>query len=166
MRGRLIAAVERATGGRAELGSFHVIPLRLLVEIRDLTIHGRESAGEVPYVHVDSVIALVNLSSVLGAKIGFHSLILQHPVIHIIFYPDGSTNRPTPKDEGAVSFENLFAISIRRLEVHRGELLWQDRSLPLDFTTNDISAGMNYSFLHRRYSGRLEIGKAETQFDG
>jgi len=166
VRGRLITAIERATGGRAELGSFHVVPLRFQVEIRNLTIHGRESAAEVPYVHVDSLIATVNLSSVLGAKIGFHSLVLQHPVVHIIFYPDGTINRPTPKQQGGASIEQLFAISVDRLEVHRGELLWQDQSLPLDFTANDISAGMNYSFLHQRYSGKLEIGKAETQFDG
>jgi translocation and assembly module TamB len=166
VRGRLIAAIERATGGRAELGSFHVVPLRFQVEVRNLTIHGRESAGEVPYVHVDSMIATVNLSSTLGAKVGFHSLVLQHPVAHIIFYPDGSTNQPTPKEQDAANVEQLFAISVGRLEVHHGELLWQDRSLPLDFDANDISASMNYSFLHRRYSGRLEIGKAETQFDG
>ena len=166
VRGRLVAAIERATGGRAELGSFHVIPLRFQVEVRNLTIHGQESAGEVPYVHVDSMIATVNLASVLGARIGFHSLALQHPVIHIIFYPDGSTNRPAPKQQGTASVEQLFSVSIDRLEVHQGELLWQDRGLPLDFGANDIAASMNYSFLHRRYSGRLAIGKAQTQFDG
>jgi len=166
VRGRLVAAVERATGGRAELGSFHVIPLRLQVEVRNLTIHGREAAAEAPYVHVDSVTATLNLSAALGAKIGFHSLVLQHPVVHIIFYPDGSTNQPTPKQQSADDFEKILAFSVRRLEVHDGELLWQDRSLPLDFAANDVAAAMNYSFLHRRYSGRLEIGKAETQFNG
>src|SRR5258708_11098381 len=105
VRGRLIAAIERATGGRAELGSFHVSPLRFQVEVRNLTIHGRESASEVPYAHVDSMVATVDIASVLGAKIGFHSVALQHPVIHIIFYPDGSTNHPTPKHQGAAGFE-------------------------------------------------------------
>ena len=166
VRGRLVTAVERATGGRAELGSFHVIPLHFQVEVRNLTIHGRELAGDVPYVHVDNLIATVNLSSVLGAKIGFHSVALQHPVVHIIFYSDGSTNQPTPKQQSAASFEQLFAISIDRLEVHQGELLWQDRSLLLDFAADDIATSMYYSFLHRRYSGRLAIGKAQTQFDG
>jgi translocation and assembly module TamB len=166
VRGRLITAMERATGGRAELGSFHIVPLRFQVEVRDLTIHGRESAAEVPYVHVDSLIATVNLSSVLGATIGFHSVTLQHPVVHIIFYPDGSTNRPTPAQQGGAGFEKLFAISVDHLEVHRGEVLWQDRSLPLDFTANDVSASMDYSFLHRRYRCKLEIGAAQTHFDG
>src|SRR6202011_5978520 len=95
-RFRLIAALERATGGRVELGSFRAVPLRLQMEVRNLTIHGKEAAGQQPYAHVDSVAAVINLSSALGAKLAFHSLVLQHPVIHVIFYPDGSTNQPTP----------------------------------------------------------------------
>src|SRR5260370_10195418 len=62
VRGRLIAAIERATGGRVELGSFHAVPLRLQVEVRDLTIHGRESTREAPYAHIDSMIATSTLS--------------------------------------------------------------------------------------------------------
>jgi translocation and assembly module TamB len=166
VRGRLTTAIEQATGGRVELGSFHVVPFRFQVEIRNLTIHGREAAGEVPYAHVDSMVATVKILSVLGAKVGFHSLTLQHPVVHIIFYLDGSTNLPAPKQQAGTSVEELFAVSIGRLQVNNGVLLLQDQSLPLDFAANDISAGMNYSFLHRRYAGTVQIGKAETQFDG
>jgi len=165
VRARLVAAIERATGGRAELGSFHVVPLRFLVEVRDLTIHGREGPGEIPLVHVDSLSAIVDLSSVLGARIAFHSLSLRHPVVHVIFYPDGSTNQPSPK-QSAGNFEQLFSIGIDRLDVKDGELLWQDQPLPLQFVTNDVSATLDYSFLHRRYSGAVSVGKAETQFDG
>ncbi|HEX6805454.1 MAG TPA: translocation/assembly module TamB domain-containing protein [Terriglobales bacterium] len=166
VRGRLVGAIERATGGRAELGSFHVVPLRFQVEVRNLTIHGLESPREIPLAHVDSMSAIVNLSSVLGARIGFHSLTLQHPVVHVIFYPDGSTNVPTPKQHAVTDFDRLFAISIDRLEVRGGELLWQDQPIPLEFVSNDVSASLEHSFLRRRYSGTLSVGKAETQFDG
>ena len=165
VRGRLITAVEHATGGRAEVGTFHVIPLRFQVEVRDLTIHGRESPRDIPLAHVDSVSAVVNLSAVLGASIGFHSLTLQHPVVHIIFYPDGSTNIPTQKQQ-VTDFDKLFAFSIDRLEVRRGELLWQDEPVPIEFVSNDVSANLNHSFLRRRYAGTLSVGRAETQFDG
>lgn len=166
VRRRLIASLERSTGGRVELGSFHAVPLHFQVEVRNLTIHGREAASEQPYAHVDSLVAIINLSSALGAKIAFHSLTLQHPVIHIIFYPDGSTNQPTPKQNGAADFEQLFAFFVRRLDVHQGELLWQDQRIPLDFSSKDVSAKLNYSFLHQRYSGTVALGKAETKFDG
>src|SRR5436190_16414406 len=49
---RLVSEIERITGGRVELGALHTTPLHLRVEIRDLTIHGREAPGEVPYAHV------------------------------------------------------------------------------------------------------------------
>jgi translocation and assembly module TamB len=165
VRGRLIAAVERATGGRAELGSFHVVPLRFQVEVRDLTIHGREAPGEIPLVHVDSMSAVVKILSVLGARIAFQSLTLRHPVVHIILYPDGSTNQPSPR-QAATDFEHLFSIGIDRLDVEQGDLLWQDRPVPLQFVTNNVSASLDYSFLRRRYSGLVSIGKAETQFAG
>jgi translocation and assembly module TamB len=165
-RNRVVAAVERATGGKVELRAFHAVPLLRQVEVRDLTIHGKETAGQQPYAHVDSMIAVINVSSALGAKLAFHSLILQHPVIHIIFYSDGSTNQPTPAQQGNAALERLFALSARQLEVRKGELLWQDQRIPLDFSSNDVTANLNYSFLHQRYSGDLAVGRAETRFDG
>ena len=66
-RCRVVAGLERATGGKVELGAFNAVPLLRQVEVRDLTIHGKEAAGEQPYVHVDSMIAVINMSSALGA---------------------------------------------------------------------------------------------------
>jgi len=166
VRRRLITALERATGGRVELGSFHAVPLRFQVEVRNLTIHGKELASELPLAHVDSMNAVVNLSSALGARLEFHSLTLDHPVVHVIFYPDGSTNQPAPKQQTGTDLTQLFSASIDRLEVRRGELLMQDRQVPFEFASSDVSARLNYSFLHRRYSGDAAVGRAETQFNG
>src|ERR1051325_9070943 len=74
VRRRLITELEKVTGGRVELGSFHTTPLRFRVEVRDLTVHGREKPGEVPYAHVDRVVAVVRVISALGFEFGFHSL--------------------------------------------------------------------------------------------
>ena len=54
---RLVSEIERITGGRVELGALHTTPLHLRAEIRDLTIHGREAPGEVPYAHVGRLLA-------------------------------------------------------------------------------------------------------------
>jgi translocation and assembly module TamB len=163
VRGRLVTAIERATGGRAELGRFKVVPLRFEVDIVDLTIHGRERAQDVPLVHVDRLGAIVNLPSILGASIGFHSLTLEHPVVHLIFYADGTTNRPTPQMPASTNFEHLFSISIDKLFVKRGELLWQDRRIPLDLALNDLAAALDYSFLHQLYSGRyVELAQGQS----
>ena len=166
VRHRLVAELEKITGGRVELKSFHAVPFRLRVEVRDLTIHGKEAPGEAPYAKFDSLTAQVKIISVLGAEFAFDSLIVVHPVIHIIVYPDGSTNQPPAAEvraSGKNPVEQLFSLSIGRMEVRRGELLWNDQKLPLDFVAQDVSAGMLYSFLQRRYESTVKVGKVDTK---
>ena len=167
VRRRVVAELERVTGGLVNLGSIHTIPFRFQVEMRDLTIRGRESAGEIPYVHVDHIVARVKVISTLGTEFGFSSVVLDHPVVHIISYSDGSTNQPArnfKRTSNTTSVEQLFSLSVTQLEVRRGELVWNDKRIPLDFTASDISADMSYSFLHRQYDGNLLLGKIDTRF--
>ncbi len=165
VRKRLVVELERITGGKVDLGSIHTVPLQLRVEVRDLTVHGTEGPNQVPYAHVDRLLAQIKIISILGTEFGFDSLVLESPVIHLILYPDGSTNQPEPKEK-SVSNENpverLFDVSINRLEVRHGEFLWNDEKMPMDFVVNDVSADMTYSFLRRRYESNVLLGKAET----
>jgi translocation and assembly module TamB len=169
VRRRLIATLERMTGGRVELGSIHVVPFHLQVEVRNVTIHGRELPGEVPYAHLDSLVAQLKVTSFLRTDIGVSYLVLDRPVVHIIIYPDGTTNQPVPAVRPASEkkpLEQLFALSISRLEVRHGELIWGDLKIPLDFTAGGVSADMNYSFLRRSYEGNILLGRVETAFEG
>src|ERR1019366_3982412 len=70
VRRRGIASSEKLTGGRAELGELHTIPFRLQAEMK--------------------------IISLLSTTIGLHSLVLEHPVAHVIVYPNGATNVPVP----------------------------------------------------------------------
>ena len=137
VRERLIATLERITGGRVELGSIHVVPFHFQIEVRNLTIHGREQPGEIPYAHADSLMAQVKILSLLRTELGLNYVVLDHPVIHIILYADGTTNQPRAAGQSRpprkLPVERLFALSISRLEVRRGELIWGDQRMPLDF---------------------------------
>jgi translocation and assembly module TamB len=166
VRRRLVAALEHATGGKVDIGSFHAVPLRFEVEVRDLTIHGREAPGERPLAHVDSMSAIVDLSAVLGVRMAFDRLTLTHPVVHFIYYPDGTTNQPSPKQPPGATFDRMVAISVHRLEVRQGELFLDEQRIPVEFVSNDVEAHLEYSFLHRRYSGTISVGRAETQLAG
>jgi translocation and assembly module TamB len=165
VRQRLVAQLERMTGGRVELREFHTVPLQFRVEIRGLTIHGLETVNDIPYAHVERVVAQIKLISVLEAEIGFSSLVLDRPVFHIVIYPDGTSNQPTPKaakTSTRTSVEQFLSLSIGRLEVRQGELLWNDHKTPLDFVANDVSVDMSYSLLHHRYDGNLLLGKISS----
>ncbi|MGH9529331.1 MAG: translocation/assembly module TamB domain-containing protein [Terriglobales bacterium] len=140
---------------------------RFPVEARNLTIHGLEAKGDVPYAHVNRLVVHLKLSSVLTTGLAFQSVVFEYPTIHVILYPDGTTNQPAPAraaGSGNIPVENLFALSINELEVRNGELLLNDKRFPLDFTVNDVFADMNYSLLHSRYEASLLLGKATTRY--
>ena len=167
VRLRVVAELERITGGRVDLGSIHTVPFRFQVEIRDLTIHGREAADETPYAHMDRLVARVKLISILEAEFGFSSVVLDRPVVHIVVYPDGTTNQPAPKLKATSTrtpVEQLFSLSIGQLEVRRGELLWNDQKTPFDFIAQDVVADLSYSLLHSSYTGNLLLGKIDTKY--
>lgn len=166
VRGRMVEEVERITGGRAEIGSFHVVPFHLQVELRDITVRGKEAPTDVPLAHADSLVAQMKIISFVRSEFGFQSLTLEHPVIHIAFGPDGSTNVPAlkvrEKPSNSTPIEQLFALSIDHLSVRKGELLWGDRKIPLDFAVRDTDLGMDYSFLRGRYESHFTVGKVDT----
>jgi translocation and assembly module TamB len=167
VRRRVVASVEKMVGGRVELGELHTTPFRLRVDARNLTIHGREAAGEAPFLHVDRLQAELKIISLLSTTIGLHSLVLEHPVVHLIAYSDGTTNAPTPQiglPSGQGPIERLISLSVARIEVQRGELLWQDRKMPFDFDAGDLGLVLNYSLLRRRYEARLLAGSIATRF--
>jgi translocation and assembly module TamB len=169
VRRRMVAEVERITGGRVEIGSIHTVPFHAQVEVRDITVHGREAATEVPLAHVDRLVARVKIVSILRSEFGFHEVTLDHPVIHVGFYPDGSSNVPGPsvvRASQVSSVEKLFALSIDNFYVRHGELLWDDKTLPLEFAANDAALQMEYSFLRGRYESRLLLGKVDAKYDG
>ena len=167
VRRRLVAELETMTGGKVEVGGFHTIPFRLRADIRNLTIHGREQPGEIPYAHVDRVIADVKVISLFGTEFGFHSVLLDHLVVHIIIYPDGSTNQPPLRAKSTSPkspVDPLFSLAISRLDVQNGQLIWDNQRIPLNFTATDLSAGMSYSHFRRRFESYVVLGKVDTKF--
>lgn len=168
VRRRIVAEVERITGGRAEISSFHVVPFHMQVEVRNITVHGSEAPTDLPLAHADHLVAQMKVVSFLRTEIGFHSVSLEHPVVHIAIAPDGTTNIPTrklllrPSDKTPI--QQLFDLSIDRLSMRNGELIWADRRIPLDFAVNGTGLQMDYSFLRGRYESRLTLGKVDTAF--
>jgi translocation and assembly module TamB len=165
-RRRVIAAAEKITGGRVELGELHTIPFRLRVDARDLTIHGREAPDQAPFLHVDRLQAEMKIISLLSTTVGLHSLVLEHPLIHIIDYPDGTTNAPVPEERittGERPVEQLISLAVAHIEVQQGELLWEDKKVSFEFAARDLALLLNYSLLRRRYEAHVAAGSVATR---
>ncbi|MGA9902070.1 MAG: hypothetical protein WBQ39_09050, partial [Terriglobales bacterium] len=173
VRHRVIASAEKLTGGRVELGELHTIPFRLRVDARNLTIHGREASDQIPFAHVDRVQAEMKIISLFSTTVGLHSLELDHPVVHIIDYPDGTTNAPVPQtalsssssdssDRGPI--EQLISLAVSHIEVRSGEFLWQDKKVPFDFAARDLTLLLNRSLLRRQYEAHIVAGSVATRY--
>ena len=116
VRRRVVSELEAVTGGRVELKNFVWNFSRLQFEFDDLTIHGLEKPGDIPYAHVDHARVSVKVLSVLGREIALRELYVEHPVAHLIVYPDGSTNQPNPKkgSGNGNATQQLFSIGMDR----------------------------------------------------
>jgi translocation and assembly module TamB len=123
MRSELIAQLERVTGGRVELREFSWNLAQLRFDIDDLTIHGLEKPGEVPYAHLDHAQVSLKIVSLLGRDFRLRELDVQHPVVHLIVYSDGTTNQPRPKVAASgrnSTPTNLFEVRLDRLKIADG----------------------------------------------
>ena len=169
LRERLISELQRITGGRVEIGSLHIVPFRLRVIVRGLTIHGLESPTDIPLFHAEEVTATARIISLTSGEFALERLHAASPVIHIIVNPDGTSNIPgpqinEPKDKSPI--EQLFALAIGKLQIEKGELIYGDQRVPLDFTAHDVNAEMNYGIFRRRFYGFIRIGKGDTTLAG
>jgi translocation and assembly module TamB len=165
VRGNVIAEMENITGGRVEIGSFHWSLWRLEIDLHDLTVHGLEPAGEAPYAHVDHLLVRLKILSLFSGNFGLRTLIAERPVIHITVGAGGVSNQPMPiiaKKNQHTAAQSLFDLGIERAEISNGELIWNDRYIPLNLLADDVAAKLTYISATRRYDGSIKIGKLDT----
>ena len=133
---RMIAALEQATGGRAEIATFHWNLLDMEADAGGVVIHGHEAPGEAPYVQADHVAARISVIGLLSPRIQLRDLEIAHPAFHIIVYPDGSSNVPQPRNPGqpvSQQIQTLFNLQAGHVSVLQGEVNYEDRAAEFDF---------------------------------
>lgn len=147
VRRQVIATLEQATGGRVELRSLRWRLLHLQLEAQDITIHGLEAPGEIPYAHIDKLRVRAKILSFFRPKVGLNLLSAEHPVFHLIVYPDGSTNQPRPKTvrNGKPVGDTLFDLAIDRVEVADGLAIVNERKIPFDLAARKLGVTIAYS---------------------
>jgi translocation and assembly module TamB len=166
VRQRVISVLEDATGGRVEIKSLTWNLRHLAVEVDDLTIHGLEGRGELPYAHVDRLFARAKILSLLNAKLGLDFLEVDRPAIHLIIYPDGSTNQPVPKakqNDNGQTIRTIFELKARRAEVHNGMALINQRSVPFQLAANDLGVVITYGPANGHYLGEIACSDITIQ---
>jgi translocation and assembly module TamB len=177
MRGRLVAAIERMTGGRVEIGSFHWRLLDLEADVDNVVIHGLEGQGEAPYARIAHLRVEFSVLGVMSPRILLTELTISQPQLHLIVYPDGTTNQPHPRrarKPGKPALDQLFDLHAGHVAVLNGVLDYdnrassfdfQNRYAPLDFTASDVSLRMRDVAAHGTEPESFHVEAGATDLD-
>ncbi len=166
VRQRVISVLEDATGGRVEVQALRWNLRHLSVEVDNLTIHGLEAPSESPYVHVDRLYARARILSFFDARLGLTFLEIDHPSVHLIIYPDGHTNQPTPKGQQQSNAEvtrTIFDLKANRVEVHNGMALVNQRAIPFQLAANNFGVLITYAPSSDHYLGEIACSDITVQ---
>jgi translocation and assembly module TamB len=155
---RAIAELEKATGGRAEIGTFKFDARTLTATLTNIILHGKEKPDQPPLLAVGETRVDLKLVSMIRRDIDVEAIVLNKPKVHVIIYPDGSTNIPEPKVKSAGDknpIQTLLRLAAGRLEVNDGEVLFEDRKINLNFRAEQLRTALNYDLSGPRYTGEL-----------
>lgn len=158
MRLRLIAEIERVTGGKVLMKSFDFDPRRLRASVEEFTLRGKEAENEPPLAWVGKIEVGFKIRSLLRRQADLESLIVHQPRIRIVSYPDGTTNIPGPRipraDKRTV-FEHFVRLSARRFQLSGGWFAYDHRRIPLDLRADDLHIDFHWEPAGSRYRGTV-----------
>ncbi len=164
VRRRIVADLERITGGRVEMASLTWRLSRMDFEIKDLTVHGRERPTEPAYAHADRVQGRAKIISFFRRQIGLSELGIERPVIRVSVYPDGTTNVPAAAPSSNLREVGLFELAVDRMDIRDGELWLNDNVAPLEVHADEVEANIRYDLLDQRYDGDLKVGNTNLRY--
>ncbi|MGH9463998.1 MAG: AsmA-like C-terminal region-containing protein, partial [Thermoanaerobaculia bacterium] len=129
----LSAALER----EVRVGSLEVEWLPLRIEAREMAILG-EAADELPFATARKVVLEADPRRLLGPQPVVERLRIEGPWARLAFAQDGSHNLPLPARRGPRVGSRR--IVIESLEVVDGEVVLDERRLPLELTARRVIA--------------------------
>src|SRR5579862_5541530 len=162
---RIVEELEKATGGRVELGRVSFDWTHVTVD--GFVLHGKESADDPPLLRVASATLGLKIISILERKVDLASLRVDQPQFRIVVYPDGSTNFPGPEGKpGKLWSEDVVNLAIRRYEINDGVVEYDGRRNPLDIRGDHLRLQMDYEARTPSYRGTMSMDGLRATIQG
>jgi len=169
IRARMVAAIETATGGRAELQAYRFDWRQLRIEVDDFVLHGTEPAGKPPLVRAASLAAGFQIVSLFRRNFDIQYVEIKDPHVYLIVYPDGRTNMPVPKVRryGETPVQTLLRVAIGRFRLEKGVFEVESRGkTPFAASGRNLAAAFSYELAGPRYLGELRIQPLDLNLGG
>lgn len=135
LRIRVIAEIERATGGSAEIETLTFDPNTLTVGLINLQL--RTPPQTEPFVLLPSSTLNLSIQSLLSASVRLDSLTLERPVVRLVIAADGSTNWPVRASNGQPL--NLADIGLGRLEISQGQFFFNGEEYDVNVSAEAVA---------------------------
>src|SRR5258708_30484253 len=142
VRQRIVAELEKSTGGRVEIGSFKWH--NLTAEAAPLIVHGNEPAGAPPLFRAAKIEIGVKIVSFVNQQVNIASLTVEKPEIHVYLNADGTTNLPKPKGARGQMVSRILYLRIQQLTAANGFAEYNSKHVPLDFRAENLAANVRY----------------------
>lgn len=133
-------------------------------DVLRFSIRGRGPASAPPLLTVDHAHVVVRITSLLHRSWQLTSVELDHPVVHLLVNPDGTTNLPQPP-AGNGPGPDIFQLGIRNLAVRNGEVFVNDRPAELEAELRSLTLDVAFHPLTRRYTGNLAYAQGSVTWD-
>jgi translocation and assembly module TamB len=170
VRGKIVTAVEDATGGKMEIASFTFDARRLRAQVRGLVIHGLEPVTAAPLLRTNLVQVDLKLLSPFRGFVDIAYLLVDTPQANIIVYTDGHTNIPAPKtppkSNGKNGLETIVDLAIGKFDLRNGSLTFAEQKSRLNASGADLRAQLGYSAANSSYTGEIDISPLYVQSGG
>ncbi len=165
VRRALVARLQEGTGGRVDVQSFTWRLTHLEFAVEGLTIHGRETRDQLPWLHIDRLYVRLQILSFFEPKIALNDLEADHPVFHLIVYPDGTTNSPHPRHPGRTSskVDEVFNLRIARTTVNHGLAVLNQTKYPFQVAAGNLAARVSYVPSDDHYVGAIHAEDVVAQ---
>lgn len=161
VRAKIVSAVEEATGGKVEIGSFSFDWHHLRAQVRNFVIHGLEPANAAPLLRADLLQVDLKLLSPFKGFVDIGYLLVDTPQANVIVYPDGHTNIPAPKVQPKSSdktgVETIVDLAIGHFDLRNGSFTFAERKSELNASGANLRAQFGYNPLKPSYTGELDI---------
>ncbi len=158
VRAKVIAAIEDATGGRAEVGAFAFTESNMTATVDGLVIHGTEPADASPFLSVHQVTVKIGFLRGLKHLVGISSLIVDQPQVNIVVLADGRSNIPTPRNAQPSTgppLKPVVDLAIGHFALNRGFVAFDERRTPLNVQMSNLEARLTYNTFAQTYQGTI-----------
>lgn len=165
VRQRIVFELEKATGGKAELGGYRFDWRAMRAEVTGVVLHGLEPADSAPLFRAGRITLGFRLVSVLRRKVDLLSLEAERPVITLLVDEQGRTNLPEPKVKrsgGKPGLEQFVDLAIQQYRLDQGEFVYNDRRIPLQAAGRDLVLKLSYDARARAYQGQLQAAGVQV----